>query len=196
VLSQLGFQGSASKSTFYEYIKSLRKLGTPFARGKIRSRRRVLATYRYIHLMELALALTLRVYHVVPDPILEEIIRHRKKLYRLYNRAYLERGSGIGSPLCIEAARAGPIYMRGAYLNLRINFSGGRLTGFGPPTLMSPSDALVIFANHDVAARAFLPINLSTLAERIVAAALRSPAIRTGPRGNKGRGSQSAPKGG
>jgi hypothetical protein len=30
VLAELGFQGKVRKSTFYEYVKSLRKLGTPF----------------------------------------------------------------------------------------------------------------------------------------------------------------------
>ena len=44
VLARLGFQGAASKSTFYEYIKSLRKLGTPFGRGKMRLARRGLAS--------------------------------------------------------------------------------------------------------------------------------------------------------
>jgi hypothetical protein len=73
VLAQLGFQGGASKSTFYEYIKSLRKLGTPFESGRIGYARRAPANYSYYHLMELALVLTLRVYHVVPDAVLVAI---------------------------------------------------------------------------------------------------------------------------
>jgi hypothetical protein len=55
VLARLGFQGKANKSTFYEYIKSLRKLGTPFEPGRIGFGRRGLANYSYCHLMELAL---------------------------------------------------------------------------------------------------------------------------------------------
>jgi hypothetical protein len=80
VLSRLGFRGGTRKSTFYEYIKSLRKLGTPFVRGTTGHIHRGLANYSYCHLMELALALTLRVYHVVPDSVLVGIVRHRANL--------------------------------------------------------------------------------------------------------------------
>jgi hypothetical protein len=182
VLSRLGLQGAASKSTFHEYIKSLRKLGTPFERGRIGFRRRGLANYSYCHLMELVLALTLRVYHIVPDAILGEIIRYRRSLYRHYRRAYADRISGLGAPVTAKIAGHLPITMRGVFLDLRINFAGGTLTAFGPPKLLSPYEALSIFAERDLAARAFLPINLSLIAERLVAAALQAPLIRTGPR--------------
>jgi hypothetical protein len=182
VLARLGFQGAASKSTFYEYIKSLRKLGTPFERGKIGYGRKGLANYSYCHLMELVLTLTLRVYHIVPDSILMEIIRHRASLYRYYRRAYAERCTGIGATIIVQTAGRPPIHVRGAFLDLQINFSGGKLTSFGPPKLVSSFDALAVFAERDVAARALLPINLSLLSERLVSAALRAPRIRTGPR--------------
>jgi hypothetical protein len=73
VLEQLGFRGTASKNTFNEYVKSLRKLGIPFAPGQIGFVRRGLANYSYCHLMELALACKLRVYHVVPDSVLRQL---------------------------------------------------------------------------------------------------------------------------
>lgn len=91
VLAQLGFQGATSKSTFNEYIKSLRKLGCPFARGEVSARGRHLANYSYFHLMELALVLTLRVYNAVPDSVLVGIVRHRGTLRRLYRQAYAQR---------------------------------------------------------------------------------------------------------
>jgi hypothetical protein len=72
--------------------------------------------------------------------------------------------------------------MRGLFLDLQINFSGGALVSFGPPRLLTPAEALATFAECDLAARAFLPVNLSLLAERVVALALRAPAIRRGPR--------------
>ena len=54
---------------------------------------------------------------------------------------------------------------------------------FGPPTLLSPYQALATFAGQeDIAARALLPINLSLLAERLVSTALQAPALRTGPK--------------
>lgn len=44
----------------------MRRLGIPFARGEIGLARRGQAINSYNHLMEVALTLTLRVYHVVP----------------------------------------------------------------------------------------------------------------------------------
>jgi hypothetical protein len=182
VLARLGFQGAAPKSTFYEYIKSLRKFGTPFDRRECGLARRGLANYSYSHLMELALVLTLRVYHVVPDSVLAEVIRSRANLYRCYRRAYSERSTGIGSAIGFEAAGRRPICVRGVFLDLQIDFSGGKLRSFGPPKLLSPFEAISVFAYRDVAARALLPINLSSLSERLVSAALHAPPIRRGPR--------------
>lgn len=182
VLARLGFQGAATRSTFYEYIKSLRKLGSPFDRRRGRSARRGLADYSYGHLMELALVLSLRVYHAVPDSVLAEIIRSRETLYRFYRRAYSERMTGIGATIVIEAAGLRPTCMRGAYLDLKIEFNSGKLQSFGPPKLLSPFEAVSVFAHRDAAARALLPINLSKLSEGVVLAALSAPRIRTGPR--------------
>ena len=114
-MARLGFQGAASKSTFYEYIKSLRKLGTPFEHGKIGYGRKAKANYTYCHLMELALALTLRVYHVVPDSILTEIVRHRRALNRLYRRAYVERCTGLGAAITVKTTDSGPIHIPGRF---------------------------------------------------------------------------------
>jgi hypothetical protein len=71
--------------------------------------------------------------------------------------------------------------MKGAFLDLQLNFSGGKLVSFGPPKLISGVDALKIYAGASVAARAFLPINVSALAEKLVCTALDAPVIRTGP---------------
>ena len=170
VLQELGFRGKRSASTFYEYVKSLRKLGTPFWPGEIG-----LTNYSYYHVMELALALTLRVYHVVPDSVLRQIIRHRRLLYRHFRRAYSERCSGLGTRIKIHADTGATFAVSGVFLDLQIDFSGGRLVSFGPPRVLSPADALRAFAERDLAARAFLPINLSQLSERVVGLALIAP---------------------
>jgi hypothetical protein len=60
------------------------------------------ANYHYSHLMELALTLTLRVYHVVPDALLKQISRHRRRLNRCYRQAYAQRYSGIGVPITLK----------------------------------------------------------------------------------------------
>jgi hypothetical protein len=182
VLIRLGFRGHVSEATFNEYVKSLRRVGTPFERGTIGYARRGLANYSYFHLMELALALTMRVYHVVPDSIVKQIVRFRKTLYRHYQRAYSERLTKLGSPISIAAKGKKPIDLRGVFLDLQIDFSSGKLARFGPPRLISPFEALAIFAESDLAARPFLPINLSALSERLVGAALEAPLIRRGPR--------------
>ena len=71
LLTEVGFRGVATQRTFSEYIKSLRKLGVPFDVDEIfHAQRGPAKNYSYYHLMELALALTLRVYHVVPNSVL------------------------------------------------------------------------------------------------------------------------------
>jgi len=89
LLTELGYRGTVSKSAFFEYVKSLRKLGIPFGHQTKRGKR--LALYSYWHLIELATVLSLRVYHAVPDAVLRGIAGYRGKLYRLYQRAYAER---------------------------------------------------------------------------------------------------------
>ena len=147
LLTELGFRGTATQRTFYEYIKSLRKLGVPFDAAEIgHAHRGPSKNYSYYHLMELALALSLRVYHIVPDSVLIEIIRHRKRLYGHYRRAYAERSSGRGEPVVFEINGQPPVRMRGIFLDLQLNFSGGRLVQFGPPKSLSPYQAVSIFA--------------------------------------------------
>ena len=131
--------------------------------------------------MELALVLTLRVYHVVPDAILAEVIAHRRILFRCYRRAYADRSSGTVAPVTISTLVRRPIATRGVFLDLQIDFSGGMLKRFGRPILLSPYQALSAFADRDRAARALFPINLSLLAERLVSAALNAPTIRRSP---------------
>ena len=74
VMAQLGFCGNASKTTFNEHVKSLRKLGIPFARHRIDLVRRAVLNYSYCRLMELALACKLHVYHAVPDSVLGYLV--------------------------------------------------------------------------------------------------------------------------
>ena len=182
VLSQLGFQGGADTATFYAYIRSLIHLGTPFEHGNDGLKRHGLANYSYDHLMELALALTLRVYQNLPNAILTGIVRYRQTLYRCYRRAYNERMSGLGAPIKVQAAGAEPLTLRGAFLDLRIDSSGPELLAFGPPRLLSPKNALSVSVERETAARSLLPINLSILSERLVSTALQAPPIRRGPR--------------
>jgi len=150
-------------------------------RGKVRSKSPWLAAYSFEHVMELALALTLRVYNAVPDVVLRELIDHREELCRLYRQAYVERSSGLGRPTKVKGAAAS-YEVKGAFLDLGMDFSGGTLTAFGPPSLLSPEAAMEAFAQSPNASRAFLPIRLSELADRVAELASRAPAVRSGPR--------------
>jgi hypothetical protein len=178
VLTKLGFRGNSTQATFYEYLKSLRRLGVPFEKRAVGPKRGGSVNYSYHNLMELALALTLRVYFVVPDSVLVGIIRYRRSLYSHYRRAYAERCTGIGAPIALKTKGNPPICMRGVFLDLQLNFSGGRLVKFGPPRALSPHAAASIFAKSRIAARALLPIGLSPLSERVVQLSLRAPSIR------------------
>jgi hypothetical protein len=179
LLTELGYGGAVSRTTFHEYMRSLRKLGIPFGRVKFQTKhRRRLAEHSYCHVMELAVTLSLRVYHVVPDSVLRGVIRYRSRLHRLYRRAYAQRCSGPGRPIVIKIGNRKPIELRGLFLDLGIRFSGGHLVRFGPPKLLSSSESLRQFSQG---AGPFRPMSLSLLSERIIALALRAPDIRSGP---------------
>ncbi len=181
VLAALGFSTSVTDQTFNHYIKSLRKIGVPFARGNTGVGSGRLAKYSYNHLMELSIALRLRVYGTLPDPVIHGIIRFRRELYGLYRRAYLEHASGLGAPADITATGRSGFRMSGVYLDLKLCYAGGRFVSLGPPRALSPFEALRAFANSDEQARAHLPFNLSHLAIHVVQCAEQVPDIRRGP---------------
>jgi hypothetical protein len=112
--------------------------------------------------MELALACRLRAHHAVPDSALRQLIRHRTRLHRLFRQAYEQRLNGLGAPTKVKSDGCGSIYLRGVFLDLRLNFSGGRFISFGLSTLLSPPQAIAVYAYSDLAARALPPINISS----------------------------------
>jgi hypothetical protein len=182
LLTELGYRGAVSESAFFEYIKSLRKLGIPFGHEKFQGKgSRKLAHYSFFHLMELATTLSLRVYHVVPDAVLRGVSRYRGDLYACYRRAYAQRCSGVGKPMLIKVRGKEPIELRGVFLDLNIQFAGGHLVRFGPPKLLSSTDTLTKFGEGTSSGRAFTPLSLSLLSERVILLALRAPEIRSGP---------------
>ena len=186
LLVALGHSDGVAEQTFYEYIKSLRKLGIPFGYRSIKSRNKTLADYHYCDVMELAMTLALRVYHIVPDSVLRAIVRNRARLRRLYCRAYAERKAGMGSPVFLATPKGAPIELRGHFLDLGIRFSGGHLVKFGPPRLLSPEAALALSARRMLSAETSLPLGLSALAEQVVALALAATLIRRGPPAHTG----------
>jgi hypothetical protein len=181
VLKEMGFSAGVTDITFNYYIKSLRKLGVPFAPNKPDTGKKRLIYYSFNHLMELSVVLSLRVYGIVPDAVLAGIIRYREELYPLYRRAYIEYSSGLGAPVHITAKERAAFDMNGVYLDLKIRFGGGRAFEFGPPRTISPFEALRIYARLETPGRAHLPLNLSALAVKLVECADAAPTIHRGP---------------
>lgn len=181
VLSRMGFAEGVTPLTFNYYVKSLRKLGIPFAHGEVGTGSGKPVHYTFNHMMELSLAMTLRVYGALPDPVLVGLVRFRHELYALYRRAYLEYATGLGAPVRITAKGRADFEMSGVYLDLRIRFGGGRLFEFGPPRVLSPFESLRVFAKLDTPGRAHLPLNLSALAIGLVECAETAPPLRRGP---------------
>lgn len=182
LLTELGYGAGVSRNTLHEYLKALRRLGIPFGHVKFQTRhKRKLAEYSYCHIMELAIVMSLRVYHVIPDSVLKGIVRYRGQLQRIYRRAYVERRSGAGSPIIVEATDRAPIELRGLFLDLDIRFSAGHLVRFGPPKLLTCIEALELFSESTLTRRTFLPMSLSLLSEQVAALALAAPTVRSGP---------------
>lgn len=181
VLTKMGFAAGISSLTFNHYVKSLRKLGLPFAPSEIGKGAGKPVSYSFNHMMELSLALTLRVYGTLPDPMLEGLVQFRRDLYAQYRRAYIEYSTGLGAPVHIAVRGRADFDLSGVYLDLRVRFSGGRLIGFGPPHLLSPFEALRVYAKRDTPDRAHLPLNLSSLAIELVECASIAPRLRRGP---------------
>jgi hypothetical protein len=165
VLVDMGYRGSTPEKTFNDYIKSLRKLGIPVW-AKTAPREGHCIIYSYENVMDLVLALSMRVYNGVPDTVLRKLVDVRPALHRLYRQAYEERHSGLGSPLRV-ANRGEQLVVTGVFLDLNLDHAGGRLVSFGPPKALSPLQAIASFTHADAGPRAFHPIRLSALCERV-----------------------------
>jgi hypothetical protein len=92
-----------------------------------------------------------------------------------------KRCSGAGKPTFIVTEDCEPVELRGLYLDLGIEFAGGDLVRLGPPKLLTSTETLMRFSKSAVLGRAFLPLALSLLSERVISLALRAPRIRSGP---------------
>jgi hypothetical protein len=184
VLSDLGFSAGATAGTFNYYIKSLRKLGIPFRRGEYGLRGGRLAKYSFNHLMELSVALSMRIYAIIPDIVLGGLIRFREELYNAYRTAYVESDVGIGATIFVSAeGSSGPGFrMNGVYLDLQLTYSAGQLASIGPPRILTPREALAWFATTAPPARAHPPLNLSQMALSLAEVMKRAPSIRRGPK--------------
>src|SRR5437899_2541782 len=96
VLANLGLHAGEDEPTFNSYVKSLRRDGVPFAFEELGVGAGHNLTYRYPHLMELAVALALRTQGVLSRHIVGLLAEYRSILRSHYRQAWLERETALG----------------------------------------------------------------------------------------------------
>ena len=70
--------------------------------------------------------------------------------------------------------------MQDLFLDLNIRYSAGQAIQFGPPKALSPFEAMSVFAHSEIAARSYLPLNITAVAAMIAERTRVAPTI---PRG-------------
>ena len=114
----LGLHAGEDEQTFNSYIKSLRRDGVPFATNELGVGAGHNLTYRYPHLMELAVALALRTQGVLSRHIVGLLAQYRSILRSHYRQAWLERDTGLGKPRKVVIDGNKERRFSGAYLDL------------------------------------------------------------------------------
>lgn len=180
LMTELGLHRGVSTSTFNHYIKSLRKLGIPFEKGKGQSEGHRHVTYDFEELMELTVALLLRVYGTVPDAVLAGLRNFRENLRSIYRQAYFDSITRTFPVARVAGRRGSQLVIEGLFLDLNIRYSAGHMMEFGPPKVLSPFEAIATFARAEVPGRSYLPLNVTAVAEMIVGHTRVLPSIRRG----------------
>jgi hypothetical protein len=181
LMTELGLHQGVSRTTFNYYIKSLRKLGIPFDKGKGQSQGHRHVTYDFEDLMELTVALLLRVYGTLPDSVLAGLRNFRSELRPVYRLAYCDCAKTTFPLAQVEAGQR-RLSVNGVFLDLNIRYSAGRMIAFGPPRVLSAFEAIATFARAGIPARSYLPLNVTAIAEMIVLHTRTLPSARR-PRG-------------
>ncbi|MBU6463494.1 MAG: hypothetical protein KGR71_12975 [Proteobacteria bacterium] len=168
LMKELGLQHGATTSTFNYYIKSLRKLGIPFEVGKGQSEGRRHVTYNSEELMELAIALLLRVYGTLPDIVVAGLRNFREDLRPIYREAFREAMTRRIPAVKISERQGRHDAVKGLFLDLNIRYTAGQMIVFGPPAVLSPFEAIRAFAHSEMPGRSYLPLNVAAVAEMII----------------------------
>ena len=91
VLKGFALSNSTKEGTFDAFIKALRRDGVPFDDDEMGAGAGFNISYRYVHLMELALALAFKTQGILARDMVKLIVKHRLDLRKFFYRAYLER---------------------------------------------------------------------------------------------------------
>jgi hypothetical protein len=189
LMTELGLHHGVSTSTFNYYIKSLRKLGIPFEKGKGQSDGHRHVTYDFEELMELTVALLLRVYGTLPDTVVAGLRDFRDDLRPIYRQAYFDSRNRKYCSARVSERGGNRIELDGLFLDLNIRYSAGQMIEFGPPKALSPFEAVATYARSEVPSRSYLPLNVTTVADLIVTRTLVLPVL---PSIRRGRGARQA----
>jgi hypothetical protein len=189
LMDQLGLRHDVSASTFNHYVKSLRKLGIPFDKGKGQSEGRRPVTYDFEDLMELTIALILRVYGTFHGTIVTGLRQFLVELRPMYRQGYLDSLKRLYPATRLSERGGDSIKSSGLYLDLNIRYSLSQTIEFGPPKLLSPFEALKAYALSECPATSYLPLNISLVAQMIVAGTRSVPPLQ---RRGRRRGSTTA----
>ncbi len=179
VLLHLGLRAGDADARLDSYVKALRQSGIPFASEERPGGAGTNLVYRYEHLMELVLALALRVQGIALADITRLLPATRLAMRPLYHRAWTERASGVGQAVELKLGDK-TLLAGGAYLDLGLAYLEYGFLTWGEPRLISPFEAAERFLGKYSKYRPRLPIDLSQLAEDAVELAQAAPATKRG----------------
>jgi hypothetical protein len=181
VLGYLGLRAGEDEAKFDAYLKSLRRDGVPFASDEQGVGAGHNLSYRFIHLMELAVALAFRTQGILSRHIVGLLGTYRTILRPLYQQAWLERASGRGKPrlVTIEGVKETK-NIKGMYLDLSLIYNEAGMVQFIEPNLLGPADAFNYFMAHHRQTYPRPPLPISQYAEDIVRLAETAPQFKRG----------------
>src|SRR5215213_1700145 len=150
ILTYLGLRVGDSEAQFDAWLKYVRRVGVPFYPNELGRGAGVNVTYRFHHVMELAVALALRTQGILPRDLLGLLAQQRLALRPLYHRAYLEHDRGLGAPLQLRFAEQGRgLVVQGTFLELQLDYLAGGVLTATEPRLLGPEDAVRRFLRQD-----------------------------------------------
>lgn len=182
VLINLGLHAGEDEPTFNSYIKSLRRDGVPFGPDELGVGAGHNLTYRYPHLMELAVALALRTQGVLSRDIVGLLGQYRWVLRSHYRQAWLERDTGVGAPRTVVIDDGTERRFSGAYLDLSLTYNSFGALSVIEPRLLDPLQALDYYMAHHQSLYPRPPLPISQIAQNIVGLAEGAPEIKRGRR--------------
>ena len=189
VLAQLGLRSGDSEAQFDAWLKYVRRQGVPFYPNELGRGAGVNVTYRFYHVMELAVALALRTQGILPLDLLTLLMRQRPVLRPLYHQAYSEHDRGLGATLTLrcegtadqQPAAGAPMCVQGTFLDLQLDYlEGGTLTRLAPPRLLGPEGGDRPLQRRHSLHYPRPPLPLSRIACDIVRLAKEAPELRRG----------------